>query len=232
VRKTLVGFTTTVVAIVALATASPASAAVTQTLALYNLNEAPGSSVLVDDSGNGYNGTIGTSITQDGAEHTFPWHNGAAGGSVDLQHLDLVPNSALNPGTRDYSVTMRLKFTLAVGNVLNLGQSGGVGGMVKFQLDDKGGRIACQFVGSLGSATVTSPSVINNGTWHVVTCARTATQLQMTLDGAVVSTSKHATGTIAPNLPLSIGGKSQCSPPTVDCDYYTGQIDYVQIQSS
>jgi Concanavalin A-like lectin/glucanases superfamily len=232
VRRTSVGLVAAMVAASALATAGTALAAPTRTLALYNLDEPPGATVLVDDSGNGYDGTVGTSITRDGAEHIFPWHDGAAGGSVDLQHLDLVANKALNPGTRDYAVTIRLKFTLAIGNVMNLGQSGGAGGMVKFQLDDKGGRIACQFVGSLGSATVSSSTVINDGAWHVVTCTRTSTQVQMTLDGAIVSTSKHATGNIAPNLPLSIGGKSQCAPPTVDCDYYTGQIDYVEIQSS
>lgn len=242
VRKAFVGVAVAALVASALAIAQPAQAssassagsaaavASPQTLALYNMNESAGSSVLVDDSGNGFNGTIGAHVVRDGAEHTFPFHNGAAGGSVDPDHLDVVRNSALNPGTRDYSVTMRLKFTLAVGNIIQLGQSGG-GGMVKFQLDDKGGGIACQFVGTLGSATVSSPTVINDGTWHTVMCARTATQLQMTLDGVVVSTIKHATGDITTNLPFAIGGKSQCNPPTVDCDYFTGQIDSVLIQT-
>jgi Concanavalin A-like lectin/glucanases superfamily len=232
-RKSLVGYATIALATVALVGASPASAATTKTLALYNLNQAPGSTVLVDSSGNGHNGTIGAHSPLDGTEQTFPYHNGALGGSVDMAHLDLVPSAGLVPGTGDYSVTLRLKFTQPLGNVINYGQSDGHG-MVKVQLDDKGGRATCQFVGSLGSGAIASPNPINDGQWHVLTCARTATKVQLTIDGVIVARIGHATGNIAPKLPFSIGGKSSCTALGAphDCDYFDGVIDYVEIQTS
>lgn len=219
-------------AIVALVTASPASAAGSQTVALWNLNEAPGSGVLVDSSGNGHNGTIGAHLTLNRAVHTFPYHNGALGGTVDLQHLDLIPGAGLAPGTGNYSVTLRLKFTATFGNAINYGQSDGHG-LVKVQVDDKGGRVTCQFVGSLGSGAVASPNPINDGQWHVVACTRMATKVQMSVDGVIVASIAHVTGNIAPLLPFSIGGKSKCTATGAphDCDYFDGTIDYVQIQT-
>jgi hypothetical protein len=54
----------------------------------------------------------------------------------------------------------------------------------------------------------------------------------MTVDGKVVSTLKHATGNISNSKPLTIAGKQSCDQITVTCDYWVGQIDYVQIQTS
>ena len=73
---------------------------------------------------------------------------------------------------------------------------------------------------------------LNNGQWHVINCTRTATQVTMTVDGVLVATLKHATGSISNTKVLSIAGKSTCDQITVTCDYWVGQIDYVQIQTS
>ena len=48
----------------------PAQAATV--VALWNMNEAPGSTVLVDSSANHINGTLGKHITLNGAVHSFP----------------------------------------------------------------------------------------------------------------------------------------------------------------
>ena len=231
-RKTVFGITAATAMALVLAAPAPAGAAATKTLALWNLNEASGSTVLVDSSGNGINGTIGTHVKLNRTYHNFPYVHGGDGGLVDTQHLDLVYNSRLNPGIRDFAITMRLKFTLALGNPLQKGQSGTPGGFFKMQLDDGLGRIACSFVSVAGSASVWSTTKINDGLWHVVTCTRTKTQATVTVDGKVVGTIAHTTGSISNTWPLTIGGKSKCDQVKTFCDYFTGQIDYVKIQTS
>ena len=130
-------------ALLALATASPARAAATQTLALWDMNEPASSSVLVDSGPNQINGAIGSGVSLNGSYHDFPYVPGGDGGQLAPQHLDLVSSPLLNPGTRDYAITMRLKFTLALGNPLQKGQTGTVGGFFKVQLDGGSGRILC-----------------------------------------------------------------------------------------
>ena len=92
------------------------------------------------------------------------------------------------------------------------------------------GVIDCLFRGSAGNGGVGSPSgLIKAGTFHSVTCTRTATQVQMSVDGKVVATTRHATGTISNSLPLSIGGKTACNGTKVECDPFVGVINRVEI---
>ncbi len=207
--------------------APPATAATLTTVALWNMNERSGST-LVDSSGHGINGSIGSEVVKNGSVHTFnplkatpPAHPG---------HIDLVSNSKLNPGTRDYSITIRLKWTNAFGNIIQKGQSATAGGYFKWQAPN--GKVQCLFRGSVGNAGVGSPTALNNGAWHVVNCTRTATAVTMTVDGVQVAKIAHATGNISNTKPLSIAGKNSCDQITVTCDYWAGQIDYVQIQTS
>ena len=50
--------------------------------------------------------------------------------------------------------------------------------------------------------------------------------------GVVVGKIAHATGNISITWPLSISGKSKCNQTTTFCDYFAGQIDYLQIQTT
>jgi hypothetical protein len=207
----------------------PASAAATTTLALWNMNEAPHSTVLVDSSGHGINGVIGSEVVLNGSVHTFPYlkpntppaHPG---------HPDQVNNALLNPGTRDYAITLRMKWTNSFGNIIQKGQSGTVGGYFKLQAPN--GIVQCLFRGSTGNAGVGSIRALNDGQWHIITCTRTATAVTMVVDGVQVSTLKHATGNISNTKPLSIAGKLACDQIKVTCDYWVGQMDYVQISTS
>lgn len=220
------------VAAVVATTAGTADAAATKTLAYYAMSEPKGSSVLVDSGGQHINGTIGSHVLLSGTAHTFPYIKGGRGGTVDPQHLDRVNSALLNPGTRDFSITVRLKFTLPVGNVLQKGQSGVAGGMYKIQLDDGGGRVGCVFVSPAGNGGIFSNRTINDGNWHVVTCTRTTGQVSVTVDGTVAGVIRHSTGNIANTWPLSIGGKTSCNQQTVFCDYFVGSIDYVRFMTS
>ena len=132
---------------------APAGAAATKTVALYQMNEAAGATVLVDSSGSGLHGTIGSEVVEgtvvSGATaHRFtylkpntpPAHPG---------HLDTVPNtSKLDPGTSDYAVSMRVKWTHNFGNMIQKGQSGGSGGYFKWEAPS--GVVKCLFRDSAG----------------------------------------------------------------------------------
>ena len=63
-------------------------------------------------------------------------------------------SSALDPGTRDYAVTVRLRTTYQFGNILQKGQSAASGGNFKLQIPN--GIVECLFRGSNGSHPVQS----------------------------------------------------------------------------
>ena len=233
-RKTFLAVTTAIAATVALATTSPVGAATTQTIALWNMDEPAGATVLVDSGPNGLNGTIGTSIALNGAYETFPKVTRGTGGTIDPQHVDTITSALLNPGTADFSVTVRLRITSVVqslGNVMQKGQTGTAGGLWKIQLDGGNGRILCEFVSPSGSGGIRSAQVVADNLWHTVTCERSATQVTTTVDGITTRINKSV-GNIVNNQPLSIGGKHSCSAtPNHDCDYFIGSIDYVLIET-
>src|SRR3712207_507611 len=122
VRRSLLTLSlTVVVSAVVVSVASPAWAVATTNAAFWSMDEAPGSSTMVDNSGNGINGTIGadvqTGVLFDGATgYRFPDISPTAP-PARPQHIVTVPSTtALNPGSGDYSVTVRYRTTKSFGN--------------------------------------------------------------------------------------------------------------------
>lgn len=211
--------------------ASPASAA--SAVARWEMNEGGTATVMNDSSGHRLNGRIGAdvqthSVLSGRTGYTFPYlKNGVP--PTHPGHLVTVPaNSALNPGTGNYSVTMTLRITPASngGNVMQKGQASSPGGYFKLEVDR--GGISCLFRGKSGSAAV-GTGTINNGAWHTLTCSRTAGAVTMTVDGRVTATRRTATGSISNGAALTIGGKASCNQTSVQCDYFAGSVDRVQI---
>lgn len=213
-----------------------ASAQASSVVAFWNFNELPATPtpVLLDSGPNGLNGTIGTSITLNGFYHSFPLVKRGVGGTVDPQHLDVINSALLNPGTSDFMVTVRLRvanLAQSFGNVMQKGQTGSPTGYWKIELDGGTGRVFCGFVSPTGSGGIRSPIVIADNNWHMVTCERGPGFVSTTVDG-VSSRINHAVGNIVNNNPLTIGGKLNCNATLTHlCDYFIGQIDYVEIQS-
>ncbi len=212
-------------------TAAPASAA--STVARWEMNEGAGASTMADSSGHGINGRVGGdvqthSVSGGRTGYTFPYlKNGVP--PTHPGHLVTVPaNGQLNPGTGNFSVTMTLRFKPAAngGNVMQKGQASSPGGYFKLEVDR--GGITCLFRGTAGSAGV-GTGAINNDAWHTITCARTGSTVTMKVDGRVTATRRAATGSISNAAALTIGGKSSCNQKSVQCDYFSGSIDRVQI---
>ena len=214
--------------------ATPADAGTGWTVAVWQMNEPPGARTMIDSSGHGLGGMIGgevgTGVRTSGAigyrfarldPDTPPPHP---------RHLVTVPDyAALNPGTRDYAVTIRLRTTYQFGNIVQKGQATVTGGSFKMQIPS--GIVQCLFRGSSGSLIVSAPRPINDGRWHVARCERVPSGIILAIDGAVVARRAGRTGRIANSWPLSIGGKTNCDQRTVGCDYYAGDLDYVEIDA-
>ena len=141
-----------------------------------------------------------------------------------------VNNAALNPGTRDYAVTIRYETTKKFGNIIQKGQAHVSGGY--FKLEQPGGFPNCFFTGPKGAGAVKSTVATNDGHWHVIRCERTATQISLYIDSMLNGQITTATGNISNTMPLTIGGKINCDQVTVTCDYFAGDIDYVHIEAS
>jgi hypothetical protein len=215
-------------------TATAADAAAARTVALWSMNEPSGSRVMADGSGNGRTGSIGrevrTGVRVDGAKgyrfdrlepDTPPTHP---------QHLVTVPDSsALDPGDRDYAITVRLRTTGKFGNIIQKGQSNATGGNVKLQIPN--GVLQCLYRGSVTTLLVSSQRRLNDGRWHTVRCERTGSGVTLTVDGRVEARRSGRTGRIANSWPVAIGGKTACDQVKVGCDYYAGDLDWVRVEA-
>jgi hypothetical protein len=231
VRGALVG-----VASAALVLWAGAPAPAATTLADWQMNEGSGATTMLDSSGNGMNGSVGSDVV------TGYKINGATGyhwkyvkpnqPPANPGRLVTVNDARLNPGTNVYSVTVRFRTTVNFGNIIQKGQAGAPGGYWKWQIPK--GKLQCVFRGlvngSLVGKTVSSgTTLLNDGAWHTVTCSRTSTGVTMTIDGGTTRKASGWTGDISNKPPLTIGGKLNCNQDTVTCDYFVGDIDYVTI---
>lgn len=213
---------------------APVHAAATVPVAVWEMNEPPGAATMVDSSGRGRHGSIGAEVvtgsTYAGAtayRFTFLKPNQPP---AHPEHVVRVPDDpGLDPGTRDYAVTVRFRTTHSFGNIIQKGQSGARGGYFKLQAPN--GIVQCLFRGAEGSGGAGSGIALNDGQWHVVRCERTATAVTMTVDGVLRGRDRDATGNIANASPLSIGGKLKCDQVVITCDYFAGQIDRVVIEA-
>jgi hypothetical protein len=219
------------------ATAAPSHAAIDRPVAVWQMNEPAGSRTMVDSSGNGLNGVIGTDVlvgtalTGGGTGYRFTFVQPNQPPANPERLVQVPHNARLNPGTGDFAVEFRMRTTHSFGNVIQKGQSGSAGGYFKFQQPN--GKISCLFRGSAGSSTASSGTVrVNDGAWHTVRCERTSASVVMTVDGVVTGRNRNPTGNIANTRPITIAGKLNCDQVQTTCDYFAGDLDYVKIETS
>jgi hypothetical protein len=208
-------------------TGAEAHASADHAIAIWDMSERGGDR-MYDSSEHGIEGRIGRDVARvDGAfrfgrlEPDTP--------PARPEHLVIVPDDReLDPGTRDYAITMRLRTSNHFGNVIQKGQATVSGGSYKIQIPN--GRVQCWFRGSAGQLLVTAPRPINDGRWHTVRCERNSDGVEVAIDGRTVASRWGWTGSIANSWPVSIGGKTDCDQVSVGCDYFAGDIDYISIE--
>ena len=148
---------------------------------------------------------------------------------VEPSRLVQVPNDKrLDPGNRDFVITLSVRTTQKDGNIVQKGQATSAGGYFKVETH---GSTTCTFQGSAGRIAVGSGKSLADGAWHTIRCERNGTSVSMIVDGKFTDIRSGATGTISNSLPLTIGGKRDCNQVKVGCDYFTGDIDRVQIDA-
>jgi hypothetical protein len=201
-------------------------------VAVWEMDERAGARTMMDSSGNGLHGRIGDEV------HTGNRVADAVGYRFDRLepnepparpgHLVTVRDTGiLNPGSDDYAITVRLRTTHKFGNIIQKGQATTGGGNFKLQIPN--GILECVYRGSSRSIQVSSRQRLNDGSWHTVRCTRTGDGVTLAVDGAMVARRAGWTGRIDNTWPVSIGGKSGCDQIDVGCDYYAGDLDYVEI---
>ena len=230
----LVGVVTAVVA------CEPSGADVT--IALWQMNEAPGTRTMVDSGPKHMNGSIGsavqTGVAFGGGATGYRWSTTDPDAPpVKPERLVRVSDSRLNPGSRDYAVTVRFRTTRNHGNMIQKGQALTPGGYWKWEIPN--GRLFCLFRSRdsqgrlLGERGIRAPRALNDGAWHTVRCEKTPDRVTMTIDGgSPVRSSASEIGPIANSMPLSIAGKVQCDQIQDTCDYFSGDIDWIRIEAS
>jgi PKD repeat protein len=212
-----------------------AQAVVTTVVADWELNEPARSSVAADSSGNGNAGQISPDaeaegLTMNGSYYTWsnrcpaclPVAEGRVVQVPDDDQLDILDDSVT------YTLEFRFRTTRPYGNLMQKGQSTTNGGQIKVQAP--GGTVQCLFKGADGTRVGTgSPTALDDGQWHTVSCIHTATQVKQFVDGVRVAVKNGATGPINNKQPYTIGGKHNCDQAEITCDYFTGDIDYVKV---
>ena len=218
-------------------TAAPAALAVGVLTAGYEMNEARGSTVMTDSSGNNLHGTI---VASDQITTGWVNYDGAIGyhwlrrppnePPADPSRVIQVPdNINLEPGSSDvtFTIEMRYRTSNKFGNIAQKGQATTRGGQWKIQ--NPLGRPSCLFKGSFGRVATRVPTAINDNQWHVLTCVRTPTRVTVLVDGVQVNFQNGSTGTIDNSIPMTVGGKINCDQDEITCDYFSGDIDWIRL---
>ena len=194
-----------------------------------------------DNSRTMLNGIIGSTVTLDGATHTFATDMPADG--YRPGHTNVVPHHPdLNPDSGNFAFTIRYHTNYSFGNIMQKGQGTAVGGYWKLENPNRQPR--CMFRGSNGQTRTGYLDGYALGAqlskdWHTITCERIMSPppgvqpyVRMWVDGVPQRKAVGSTGSIANTAPLSIGGKSMCDPTSAakSCDYFIGKIDYIEIR--
>jgi hypothetical protein len=217
---------TIVVAVTATNSAGSATAASAATMvvwtssvvALWHMDETSGSTML--DSAGQNDGTL-NSVTPG-----LPGFSGLAYGFNGSSSYVSVPSAAsMNPGSGNFSFTIVLQATGTPPpppedwDLIRKGDITTQGGEYKMEFQNSG-QASCGFKGTHYAELVAGPA-LNDGQWHTITCVKTASDIELIVDGQTFST-PATVGSISNTAPVVIG-----SHP--GADWYQGSLDEAAI---
>lgn len=233
------------------AAGAPAAAAADQVVtAMYEMNEPPGATTMVDSSGSGNSATVHqpppgsnngveTGATFNGAT-AYNWlRRPPAVLPVEVNRIiQVADDPAIEPGAQDFTIEIRYRTAENFGNIIQKGQATAKGGQWKIQ--NPQGRPSCLFQGTVPAGgdpvdyqvATRSPAELNDNQWHILTCALTQTGVIMYVDGVEVNRKNGVIGIVDNKVAMTVGGKANCDQVTKTCDYFSGQIDYIKISKT
>ncbi len=208
----------------------------------WRMEEGSNASVMTDASPNNLDGNIGSDVITGRVSSSGSrfYHFEGPSRVVNDERLVLVPdNPRLDPGTSEYSITIRFRTSAGGPNIIQKGQSETSGGMWKLVLKTHWPR--CHFrdgnhnTKAIGFVNSPLPQArADDGQWHILQCERLSNGVRVTMDEGTQDEMKRfikgSIGNIDNRFPLSIGGKSACNGQDVTCDYLNGDIDWIRIE--
>lgn len=227
------------------------AAAFGQTVGDWRMDEPEGASTMVDSSSNGFDGALHGAVTTGrfagasgvAGDLAYQFNDGTScSGNVTTgtgyavvtggaSGVSTPSQPTFNPGTQAFTVSAWVKTTAKAG-----------GGICDFDLIRKGSswkveifpfngvaQPNCIWKGKLNGTT---PKValhallpaggINDGTWHQITCARTASGEALIVDGRTLATSGTNVGSISNKANVFVGAQQ------AGADFYIGLLDDVE----
>ena len=186
-------------------------------VALWHMDETTGT--VMHDAAGSHNGTLqNVALAQ-------PGFAGLAYGFTGSSTV-LVPSAAdLNAGAKTLTVTIHLKATSVPAtpdwDLIRKGVFTTAGGEFKVEYQPSG-QGTCGFNTSTNYAELTAGPALNDGQWHTVQCVKTATNIQLIVDGAKF-TKTASLGTISNTVQVAVG-----SHP--GAEFFRGSLDEASIQ--
>ena len=190
-------------------------------VALWHMDETSGTRM--HDSIGTHDGTLNA------VQLGLPGFTGTAYGFNGSSSYVSVPTAAdLNPGGASITITIHIKTTGAPPpspddwDLIRKGYYGSSGGEYNIELQHSG-QASCTFKGSSGYIEqFTAGPALNDGRWHSIQCIKTATAVELVVDGTVHSTA-ITIGTIVNTDPIDIGARP-------GSDWTQGTLDEASIQ--
>ena len=237
----------TALALTLLATVSASAAATV--VGSWPMNESSGS-VMVDTSGSGLDGKIGSAVQLGGGDqgYLFPGWTGnvdssgqlsgkvsSTAGAVSVPD----PNDTLDPRTGDISVSLDLQATRTASgrlptasgasyNIVQKARANDPGGFWKLELAGSGstlGKLRWVLSDGVDKVVLTSKPRVDDGAWHTVVAERRGNQMFLTVDGTPVSKSATSVGDIHPtgtwSGTMTVGKKPGSTDPK---DAFAGRL--------
>jgi hypothetical protein len=180
-----------------------------------------GAMIMVDDSGHSNNGIL-QDVAANAGFYTF-------NGSTSRVVVPDNPDGSLDPGTADFSYSVRVRTTTVPDDVagdydlLRKGLGSTKGGYFKVELypnsSNTKARALCQAQGTKGAAKLVGSANLADGAWHTITCTKKPSALNMYVDGALKATKPNTIGSIANAAALTIGAKD------IGGDWFRGDMD-------
>jgi Concanavalin A-like lectin/glucanases superfamily len=206
-----------------LASSSPAWATV---VAQWQMDEAQGSSTMVDSSGFGNDGTL-SNVTAGLPGSTGNPGDFAYGFDGSTSHVSVTRKSSLVIGSNDVTITMLVNTTATPGTGafdFDLIRDGGA--TVEIVPGGKGNHARCHFAGTVSTLTLSGGPNLTDGQWHSITCAKSSTGISLTVDTTTLSKPGTVGSVKAGPKVIPIGYK------TDNTDFYNGRMDDVSIDIS
>lgn len=193
--------------------------------AQWNMNETSGTTMF-DSSGNNNNGTLQGPVQMGVAG---PTGQGTAYSFSGKSDVDVPSSPTLVAGSANIDMAFWLKTTnLPATGDYDLVRMGDYPAQeYKVELLSSN-QIACTYHGSSSSNNATGGANLNNGQWHYVQCVKTASAIQVWIDGVLVHSTSAVIGSVSPPSDLYVGAHG--SPGTAaGFDWYQGDLDDVSI---